>query len=108
MTCEKCPLSLLCWSGKLSTEPDDTFLCPYCGNFTAKGFPHGKDRYSQECVAVGLTGFQCEKRPATVALREAWRVRRQLEMQDYALMVKDPAGFSKKIALKPCSFCRSS
>jgi len=89
-------------------EPDDTFLCPYCGNFTAKGFPHAKDAHTQECVSVGLAGFMCEKRPATTDLKERWRVRRQLEMVDYALMVEDPAGFTKKIALKPCSFCRSS
>lgn len=105
MLCEQCPLSLVCWSGKLSTEPDDTYLCPYCGQFNAKGFP--TDGIHPDAVKVGLTGFMCEKRACTDELKEAWRTRRQLEMKDYALMVDDPAGFAKKIALKPCPFCRS-
>jgi hypothetical protein len=104
MICERCPLSLVCWSGKLSVEPDDTYICPYCGNFFTKNMP--LDGYTREAIAAGMTGFHCEKRPVTEDLRERWRVRRQLEMKDFALMVEDPAGFLKHLALKPCTFCR--
>jgi len=128
MKCEQCPISLVCWSGKLTgyaQNMPETFLCPYCGNFRTAAFEEDETR---DEYRAGLRGFQCEQRQMTDSLKNTWRTR-SLSRDGYhrivitrkyqhiqgqgdiehevisALSVPDP-GPGDILWLKPCPFCR--
>jgi hypothetical protein len=126
MTCEECPISLVCFAGQLTRADKpmpETYLCPYCGNFRTPAFEEDE---TSDAVRTGLTGFQCQERRMDEVMKKAWKHRslgadgvgRHYRYNDVqlskspqdndvisALRVDDP-GPGEKLWIKPCSFCR--